>query len=508
MGEQSILIIGAGIGGLATGCYAQMNGYRARIVEMHTAPGGVCTSWSRNGYTFDGCIHNLAGTHSGSAFNSLWRELGVVPAMKMRRYDELVRVERADGPPLTVYTDIDRLRRHLKELAPADAAIIDELINATRQLVDFDLLGLALASPIERTKALRWLPLLIKYGRMTLGDFARRFTDPFLRFAIPTVVYDWPDIPVLMLLTFLSRTSIGDYGWPEGGSVALARAIERRFFGLGGEIRYQSRVQSILIDKDRAVGVRLTDKTELRADIVVSNANGHATIFEMLGGRFTNRAIRSYYSAPEDRIEMGIHVSLGIAQDLSDLPHAIVLPLKEPVDIAGETRHRLYVEPFGFDPSLAPSGKTALKVMMATSYAYWRDLKHIPLLYRDEKHRIAETVIGLLEARFPGLRQRIEVVDVATPMTTEHFTANGHGYRAPISAIALALFTGRRLSKTLPGLGHFYMVGQWAGVGGVPVVAAMGRDVVRDICRRDGRNFTALQADSIRPQTIERRSVV
>jgi len=51
MREQSILIIGAGIGGLATGCYAQMNASRAKIVEMHSTPGGLCTSWSRNGHT-------------------------------------------------------------------------------------------------------------------------------------------------------------------------------------------------------------------------------------------------------------------------------------------------------------------------------------------------------------------------------------------------------------------------------------------------------------------------
>lgn len=37
-------------------------------------------------------------------------------------------------------------------------------------------------------------------------------------------------------------------------------------------------------------------------------------------------------------------------RDLSDLPHAIVLPLEQPMSIANETRHRLYVEPFGFDP--------------------------------------------------------------------------------------------------------------------------------------------------------------
>jgi phytoene dehydrogenase-like protein len=179
--------------------------------------------------------------------------------------------------------------------------------------------------------------------------------------------------------------------------------------------------------------------SEQRADIVVSNANGHATIYEMLGGRYTSHAIRSYYGAPEDRIEMGIHVSLGVARDLSDLPHAIVLRLDQPVTIADETRHRLYVEPFGFDPSLAPPCKTALKVVMATNFAYWQELRRTPERYRDEKHRIAESVIGLLEKRFPGLRQQVEVVDVATPMTTLHFTGNGHGYRSPITAMARAV---------------------------------------------------------------------
>jgi phytoene dehydrogenase-like protein len=492
MSNRSILIIGAGIGGLSTGCYAQMNGYQATVLEMHAVPGGLCTSWKRNGYTFDGCIHNLAGSSPESVFHAMWRELGVVPKLGMHAYDELVRVERSDGEPLTVYTDLDRLQRHLKELAPADAVVIDELIGAARQFAGFDLLGLALAGPLERAKALRMLPLLVKYGRMTLEQFAQRFSDPFLRRAFPTIVYDWPQIPVMMLLTFLSRMHIGDYGWPTGGSIALARAIEQRFLELGGDIRYQTRVQSILVEDGRAVGVRLADGSEQRADIIVSNANGHATIYDMLGGRYTSPAVSSYYGAPEDRIEMGIHVSLGVARDLCELPHAIVLPLDEPVTIANEARHRLYVEPFGFDPSLAPPGKTVLKVVMATSFAYWEELRRTPERYREEKHHVAESVIDLLDKRFPGLRQQIEVIDVATPMTTLKFTGNGHGYCAPVSGMARALFTGRRLSQTLPGLAHFYMVGQWAGIAGVPMVAAMGRHVVRVICKADRREFTTI----------------
>jgi hypothetical protein len=54
--------------------------------------------------------------------------------------------------------------------------------------------------------------------------------------------------------------------------------------------------------------------------------------------------------------------------------------------------------------------------------------------------------VYIVVAKWPHI-EKIEVVDVATPMTTEHFTSNGHGYHAPISAMALALFTGRRLRR-------------------------------------------------------------
>ena len=498
--EKKIIIIGAGIGGLATGCYAQLCGYRSTIYEMHSVPGGLCTAWHRHGYTFDGCIHNLAGSAPASAFHGMWRELGVIPAVAMHDHAELVRVERPDGPPLTVHADLDRLERHLKELAPGDGAVIDEVVRAARQFTRIDVLGLALATPFERLRALiSAAPLLAKYDGTTLEQFAGRFSDRFLRSAFPTLVYDWPQQSMLMFLQFLGRLHIGDLGWPAGGSYAVAQAIAQHYGRLGGQISYHSQVRNILVEGDRAVGVVLGDGTEVRADVVISNANGYATIFEMLGGKYTNRAIRTYYGRPEDRIEMGIHVSLGVARDLSSEPHAIMLPLEQPAMIADQLRHRLYVELFGFDASLAPPGKSVLKVVMATSFRYWQDLHKDAERYSAEKAKIGNAVIDLLAVRFPGLRRQIEAVDVATPMTTLHFTGNGHGYRMPISRMILSLITGKRLSQTLPGLTNFYMVGQWAGVPGVSTVAAMGRDVIREICRRDKRPFVTERASGASP---------
>ena len=63
-------------------------------------------------------------------------------------YKELVRVERPDGVPLTVHTDLDRLAAHMKELAPGDASIIDEVVNVARRFAHFDMMGTCYGRPL------------------------------------------------------------------------------------------------------------------------------------------------------------------------------------------------------------------------------------------------------------------------------------------------------------------------------------------------------------------------
>ena len=63
MANESIIIIGAGLAGLSSGCYSQMNGYKTQIFEMDTRPGGLCTTWQRKGYKVDACIEYLSLIH-------------------------------------------------------------------------------------------------------------------------------------------------------------------------------------------------------------------------------------------------------------------------------------------------------------------------------------------------------------------------------------------------------------------------------------------------------------
>jgi phytoene dehydrogenase-like protein len=492
--RKSVIIIGAGIAGLSAGCYAQMNGYTTHIFEQHVTPGGVCTSWKRKGYTFDCCIHNLGGSGEASEFHRVWQELGAIPARPMIAYDEFVQVE--DGTHVfTVFTDIDKLEMHMKTLSHADAEVIKEFTNAARRFTSFKLFSAPITGTWGFIKALAGSPSLMKWARINLQQYAARFTDPFLQKAFPTVMYDFESAPMMFLLNFLASMHKRDLGWPVGGSLEFSKAIAARYQELGGTFHYKSRVATILVENDKAVGVVLADGTEHRADIVISNADGRTTIFDMLGGRYTNERIREYYTQPVERQPFTVHVSFGVNRDISGEPHALVLFLKKPVTIMDGDVDRLEVELTSHDASMAPPGKGVIKVVLNSSYAYWKRLYPTYEEYEAEKQRVAETLADELEMRFPGFKEQIEVVDVATPMTFERYTGAWQGFQAwpPGESFSelLNVLRGQGWWRTLPGLKNFYMIGQWAGDFGLANAAVSGRNVIKRICKSDGKRFRA-----------------
>jgi phytoene dehydrogenase-like protein len=128
-----------------------------------------------------------------------------------------------------------------------------------------------------------------------MQQYGDMFQDPFMKRAFPVIQYSITEAPVVVNMVMLSGIIAGDNGWLVGGSATLAGNIEARYRELGGEVRYSSRVAKVLVKENKAIGVRLADGTELFADMVVSNADGHATIYDMLDGKYLSQIITSYY---------------------------------------------------------------------------------------------------------------------------------------------------------------------------------------------------------------------
>jgi phytoene dehydrogenase-like protein len=281
-------------------------------------------------------------------------------------------------------------------------------------------------------------------------------------------------------------------GFPIGGSLALARKIEGRFTSLGGRIRYGVRVERVLTEGGRATGVRLSDGNEVAADVVISAADLRHTVNDLLQGR---------YEEPQHEALMrevpvlppGVLVSLGIRDGaVGSSTGLTTYQLPSPISVGGVETRWLPVRHMGFDPSLAPAGGALLEILMEANYGWWSRLRDEPRAYRREKRRALETVLLALERVLPDIRERLEMSDVATPLTFERYTGSWHGTYMTWIQDADSQKRFRVIRKTLPGLEDFYLCGMWImAPGGVPAAVKSARDVMQLVCRADAKKFNA-----------------
>ncbi len=496
---KKIIIIGAGIAGLSCGCYLQMNGIQTEIIEAGLLPGGLCTAWHRGPYVFDGCLRWLIGTQPPSAFHQIWQELGAIAGRKVLTHDEILRVEGADGKSLSVPSDLDQLSREFKRIAPEDTALIDQLVRAARRCAPLEP---PLDKPVElmthfekmRT-GLRYLPMVpvvLKWKNLPITTYLARYRNDFLREALKAIASNerMSALVLVMVLAFRTRNNTG---FVAGGSWDFAMAIADRYARLGGVVRYGTRVVSVPVENNRAIGVQCADGTVVPAETVVSCADGHTTIFKMLKGRFVDRKILYLYENC-DLFPAILQVSLGLDKTFPEAPHTLNLPLARPLVVDDKTEHhRLEVETFGSNSALCPEGKTVMTVRLPTDYEFWTRLKKSdPQRYRAEKKAVIQEVIGILDQRFPGLAQHLERSDIATPATFVRYTGNWQGsYEGWLPTPRIL---GRRIPYTLPGLKDFYMAGHWVVAGGgLPSAALSGRYVAQMICAQVGKVFAATE---------------
>lgn len=501
MPNSSIIIIGAGFAGLSAGIYAQSNGYQTRIFEMHDLPGGLCTAWKRKGYTIDGCIHWLVGSSPKSAMYRYWQEVGLVPGPEFINLDEFMRTEGADGRTFIMYSDVDRLEKHMLELSPQDAALTREFISGVRLGIAMDFPGPADPLLTRLVKGVKLGLLMASRGRefqrwmnTPAGAFAARFKDPLLRQAFEEMWF--PDFSMIFMVFTLAYLHNKDGGYPLGGSMPLSRALEKRYLDLGGKIQYKTRVDKILVENNQAVGVRLADGSEHRAGRVISAADGHTTIFKMLDGSYVDEKIKEPYEK-WPIFDPLILVSVGVNRSLDDEPKTvggISFALRQPVEIGGQVFKSLPVHLYNHDPCLAPPGKSILSVMLPSKHAYWQELADDPAAYDEKKEQVARQVVELLEQRFPGIGAQVEMVNVATPLTFERFTGNWQGsFEGWLITPKNAHTLMKPMSQVLPGLGRFYLCGQWVEPGGgLPSGVTSGRRLLQAICKEDHKKFVTL----------------
>jgi len=420
--SKSVLIIGAGPGGLASALLLAKAGFQVTIVERQPRVGGRTSLIEGGGYRFDlGPTFFLYPQVLEEIFSEVGRNL--YKEVPMKRLDPQYRLIFGGGGELNCVPDVERMVAEIARLAPDDAPAFRRFITDNRA-------KLAKLAPCLQTPFNGWTSLLqarlvavlpyLKPWKSLHADLAGYFRDPRLQLAftfqskyLGMSPFRCPSL--FSILSFLEY----EYGiWhPLGGCNALSRHMARIAAELGVTIRLNEPVREILFAGRRAVGAR-TAQGELRADAVVLNADfGHAMttlVPNHLRRRWSDATLaRKRFSCSTFMLYLGVE---GRCDELAHHNIFMAQDYRRNLDEI-ENQHVLSEDPSFYvqnacvtDPDLAPAGHSALYVLAPVSH------QHPNIDWTKERGRFRQTILRqLAKVGLSDIEKRIRFERVITP---------------------------------------------------------------------------------------------
>ena len=506
--RKTIVIIGGGVSGLSAGIYAQQHGFDAIIVEKHNIVGGLCTGWDRKGYHIDGCIHWLTGTKENTILNEMWKNLGAFESQ-----DDILQLNswgsfNYQGTVVTFWRDLDRAEREWTEISPDDKKRIHSFFNKVRDFCEVELpLDLPVSFlPLKRIiglglKVMSIWPSYISTMHIKTDSYAKKFKHPALRFALENV-QPGPGNLFSMLYSY-STVVIGDGGIPKGGSKAMAQRMADKFVSLGGTLLLNSPVHSVLVENKTAIGVELNDGKKILGDYVVSCLDANYALNRLLLGQYSLPLITHKIKKPETYPTPSCCL-LGFAVDKNISVKPPYSFKCEPFYVGGVFIDHITIRPYSYDSSFDRGDKTTMTVLLDQynyNYNFWKNLRKNPVEYRKYKEDIAKAVMSRIVKHLPEVKDSIEVLDVATPITLSRYTNVTKG------AYMGFLFTHNRpmfsYNGHVPGLKHFFLSGQWMQApGGLPLAIAQGKFAIQRICKIEKLNYIFSPVKATKKQNV------
>ena len=500
------IIIGAGIGGLTAGAYLAKHGTRVLICEQGGQPGGYFTSFKRKGFTFDGGIQGCEDT---GILLPMLRELDLLDRIELRRSNLAYGFPDLFCPVQRI-CDLSRFYGHLKKVFPHESNALDRI---QEEAVEFCRVMEALAhAPNPMYLSVRQTIIetpgwLLKYapGLRGIKRFSALLDIPINEY-LATFVRD------KQLIRFLSVGNRGnpaafsmsfayammDYYYPASGGVqATPDLLAQSILEKGGEIRYGTLVERILVERGKASGVELKGGETIRAPFIINNGDLRRTFTEMVPpdavpGEYLRRLQQAEVS------ESVFYVYLGVDMPTERIPtqgcgHILHMPTYDTVDMTEiHSNPHFYrralmmvMVPTLHDRSLAPEGKSVVILQCAASmrsldrWGTWNGKR--TKKYHAYKKEIAAQLIANAEQIIPDLSKRIELQIESTPFTLQRHTLNSAGASVGWTAHPRETFRGGwkgLLGSSNTPIPNLYQVGHWSmSPGGAPSGLMTGRIV-------------------------------
>lgn len=448
-----VILIGSGIGSLsAASILSQLYGKRVLVLEQHSKPGGFTHIFKRRGkFEWDVGLHYVGEMVKGTMSRAMF-DLVTAGGVRWQPMPDIYDVFLYPGLTFRARAGRSRLRSDLKERFPGEAAAIDTYFRDVRRASGW----------LGRHVVGKFLPRLLApigglaraYGTsnalQTTGSYLEtHIRDMHLRAVLASQWGDYglpPGRSAFALHAVLASHYMDGAYYPIGGASSIASAVKPIIEATGGQVVLNHCAKEILIEGNRAVGVRaIQQKVDpplekiFTADIVISGIGALLTYSKLLPSslhipyredieRFPRGTsnVTVYVGLKDDPRRLGLNGENYWMYDSFD--HDEVFEDRNAL-IGGKARHCFLSFPSLKNPQASAHTAEIIAFIDSEPFLQWssQPVKKRGQEYEQLKSRIADALLGFVDARIPGFGDLVEYVEVSTPLTTEHYTGHPGG---------------------------------------------------------------------------------
>jgi len=370
MKSKSVIVIGAGIGGITAAIHLAKRGMKVTVLEKNSRAGGRCDRISRDGHHFDVgptlLVMPLLYEQEFAALGTSMREM-----LELRRVDPTYHLVFDNGSKLALTSDMQSMQQQLEAFEPGSYK------NLLRYIDEGDRhyqVGMEKMVNRDFRKAtdffnLRNLPILFQMKPFAnhYRNMSAYFDDPRLKsaFTFQDVYMGLSPFEAPATFSMMPYTELAHGVWyPQGGMYTIVEALVQLALQAGVEFEFDASVERIDVDGRQAHGVVLDDGRRIQADVVLANADlpyvynkllpQDGTSKRLERKRYSCSVISFFWGVDKPYPELPPH-TLFLADDYRDNFTSIIRDLDLPANPS------LYVHaPARLDPSMAPAGQDTI----------------------------------------------------------------------------------------------------------------------------------------------------
>lgn len=454
MKNYDVIVIGAGNGGLSAAAELSISGKKVLVLEKHNIPGGCGTSFRRGRFEFEVALHQLSqmGTpEKKGQLREIFEHYGILDKIDWIEIGTLYKVNLPGGEGISIPANRKEAEKTLIARFPEEK---DAILKYFEMVYAFSKESSEFAqkssgskgepSAVKKliTKALfpKLYPNLAKYGLRSTEDVLNEFfKSKELQLCLSVYWCFMGMSPERFPFSILARcTALYIEDKPfylRGGSQMISQALADVIVANGGEIKYNSAAVEISIEKGTAVGVIDSNGEEYKTKKIISNISPEITYGKLIKKENLPQAAVEYLKpytvgissvvaffgldcTPE---EIGFTDSFNLIYENLDANKSF----EEAYKLLPETDPMVATCYTVDDPLVSPEGTS---IITAGSLKYgtpWENLS--PDEYYEMKYKAEEIIVERLEKRFPGFREHIEEVEIATPLTFMRYLGHPGG---------------------------------------------------------------------------------